>query len=38
MAVGSCHPGFVLFHGKVNGVVSRHRFEDGSSSMTFQSA
>jgi len=34
-ADGSCHAGFVLFHGNwvVSGVVSRRRFENGSSGM-----
>ena len=35
MADGSCHAGFALFHGNwvVSGVVSRRRFESGSSGM-----
>ena len=38
MADDSCHAGFVLFHGNwvVSGVVSRRRFENGSSGMNIR--
>ena len=38
MADGSCHAGIVLFHGNwvVSGVVSRRRFENGSSGMNIR--